>query len=109
MALFPMTTGGGSTSYEIVEMINVFTNTGTYNDKSITADVGDYLVLNTNKSDAYMYTGNGYIAETTDISIPVGSGYIKYYKVITAMSSVSLRILMQSGQTGGSILHIRKS
>lgn len=102
MALIKSCLASGGGGYDIIELKNVHTVGGTYNDITVTADVGDYLVLN-NSDASSTISGGAYIEETTEISI---TGALKIYKVVTAMTSQSVRVLMAGGN-GGSVLQIR--
>lgn len=93
-----------SSGYDIIDFKNVRTVGSTYNDITVTADVGDYLVLNNSDSNSTI-SGPTYIEETSEISI---AGALKIYKVVTAMSSASIRVLMAGGN-GGSVLQIRRA
>lgn len=95
-------TANPSTGYDIVELIQCrVSEGGTYVDKTITAQVNDYLALTNSDSNATLSNTN--ISETSEITI---TGAVKIYKVNTAMSSSSTRVLALGG-SGGAILHIR--
>lgn len=91
-----------SAGYDIIEIINVYTAGGSYNDITVTAAIGDYLVLNNSNNSSTISSTD--ITETSEISI---TGAIKIYKVTNAMTAASCRVLMQGGNSGGSVLHIR--
>lgn len=91
-----------SSGYNIVNIYNLYTSGGTYNDITVSANIGDYLVLSNSNSEASI-SATG-IEETTEISIP---GALKIYKVTSTLSSASVRVLMQSGNSGGAVIQIR--
>ena len=91
-----------SSGYDIVELIQCRVGSGgTYVDKTITAQVGDYLALTCSDSNATLSNTN--ISETSEITI---TGAVKIYKVNQTMTSSSTRVLAQ-GDSGGAIVHIR--
>lgn len=96
-------TAAQASGYDIVELIQCHIGSGTYVEKNITAQVGDYLALAYSDSSATLNNTN--ISETTEITI---TGAIKTYKVDQAMSSSTVR-LIGGGNSGGAILHIRSA
>ena len=102
MALIKSCLASGGGGFDIVALYNVYTASGTYKDITVTANVGDYLALNNSNPNAEI-SGTG-VSETSEITI---TGALKIYKVTSALTSASLRVLMQSGNSGGAVLHIR--